>query len=115
MTPPASSEPSPAAGSFDLHQLQPLAAGSLDHERARRSERIGAFDRDIFALQLRHPCIEIGDAEPDVIDQMSARARERSVALAWIPREHHIAERDCGSWGAVHALAFEAGPGAVGG
>src|SRR5262245_47133118 len=84
-----------------LDQLDRFPARSLDHDRARVAERVGRLEeRNLFRAQLGDPGIEVGDAERDVVVQLSARTDERHLALAHVPGEHHIAE---GNGGRRHA------------
>src|SRR5438477_601180 len=50
---------------LDLDQLESFAAGPFEHHRAGVAELVGLAELDALATQLRHPGVEIGDAERD--------------------------------------------------
>src|SRR5256885_11241 len=67
---------------LDLDQLQRLAARALDHHRPCAAELVGLLEKlHALAAQLRHPRVEIGHAESDVIVEVASRGRERRRAL----------------------------------
>ena len=71
-------------------------------------------ERDALAAQLRHPRVEIGHAQRDVVLQLPARTGQRGFALVRVPGQHHVAELDPGARRAEHPLAVERRPGAIG-
>src|SRR3979409_2018729 len=99
---------------LDLDQLDRLPAGAFDHHGAGVAEPIGLLqDFNPFCAQLGAPGIEIGDAERDMVVQLSARARERLVSLAHVPRQHDIAEQDGRGRRAESAFPCERGPAGI--
>src|SRR5712692_11294931 len=99
---------------FDLDEFECFATWTFDHHGARVAKLVGLLQEpDPLAAQLGDPGVEVGDAEANVIVQLSARADERLVPLAHVPGQHDIVE-DHGSRGrAERAALYERGPRAV--
>ena len=59
--------------SFHFDQLQRFAAGALDQDGAGVAERVSLFEEShALAAELLDPCVEVGDAQRNVILQLSA-------------------------------------------
>src|SRR5262249_27129865 len=61
-----------------LDELDRFAARSFDYDRAGVAERVGRHEeRNPFRAQFGDPGIEVGDAERDMVVELSARTHER--------------------------------------
>src|SRR5688572_9171754 len=72
--------------SLNLNQLDRLTARAFDHYGAGFAEWVGRLqDHHTFAAQFHEPCVEIADAQRNVIVELPARGRERRIALVRVP------------------------------
>src|SRR5688572_26790542 len=63
-------------------ELDRFLARSFDHHGAQAADGVGLLEEgDVLRRQLCNPCIEVGDANGNVIHQVAARRSRRRVAL----------------------------------
>src|SRR5665213_4533826 len=71
---------------FDLDEFDGFMAGTFDHGGAGVPQAVGLFQEgDVFRFQLGDPGVEVGDAEADMVDQVTAAGRQRRGSLVGIP------------------------------
>ena len=67
-----------ALGSLDFHELQGEPVEILDHHGARACKWVWSVDdRDALRLAVGDDGIQIGVSQPDVINDLTPRARQR--------------------------------------
>jgi len=68
-----------------LDQLEHFEAWSLDEHGSDVAKPVGACENlHAFGMQLRHPRVKVCHTQRKVIDELSARAHERTIALVLV-------------------------------